>query len=959
VRNFLAIFFVASAIQSFGQVLWFEDFEAEADGVQTGVAAGTIGGGWTATYAGAGTFSKESPLGFNLFQVSNTTTEGVWNMDAPISIAATGRAIVEMNVVGLGVGAGDIFQAYYRVDGGSEVLFFEQNGAFASFNLTGTAIVPGSDIEVIVRSTVIGGGVFTFNDVRITGITTLYSRKSGNWNDVTAGNGTWSVLGIGLASCDCAPVATDYLIIGATHTVDINVAATAGGVEIRNGGSLRYTVDNVDLNIDRGILQVDNGASINRNGRTNVQIDFDRGVLNTFVNNGTVTTETIEVTAAFAGLNISGTGSISLTGDFSILADDIVVDNDLNGTFTIGDDLIFDQPGDIFADDAQFINRRTLTITSDIVVGANNDDGNTFTNAAGATLNVVSINANDADFFVLNSGTINQSGDFQNIVAGAGFDNLATGVWNWNFVQATFDAQMNGSLDCSAVGNTFNYGAAGNQNLIATPYHHLTVSNSGTKITTNNLDINGDLLISGTARLDMDAGNDNLTLAGNWTVTSTNADPFDGDGQTVTLDGTANSQMISTVLAGGETFTNLTINNTFATPPQIILSSNVTTATALTMTSGRVNLNGRVFTITATAVGSLVHGLTAASGWMYGGSLVRGTQAGAITVGTAQGLFPVGSATDFRPIYRGKPAATTAGTTTALHDATLSTTSIVSFADGATITRRHDSFWTITTTCTGGTDTWVLRAGGTGFGTIANILHLRLSTSVGVVGTIGTNSGSTANPLVERTALSIANLNANNFHIASIDAVNSPLPITLTAFNAFVETDKVRLDWVTESELNNDYFTLERATDGEYFESIAQVKGNGTTSLQSTYSRYDEDPIPGVSYYRLKQTDFDGTFTYSELVKVVTHSGRPQLTAFPNPATNKTTTLHIRQLAPDEEVQVVITDLRGVQTFSRMYHANSNGSLIAAIDLSMAPSGLYVVRLFSSSFLTQSKLVVE
>lgn len=76
-RNFLAIFFVASAIQSFGQVLWFEDFEAEADGVQTGVAAGTIGGGWTATYAGAGTFSKESPLGFNLFQVSNTTTEGV------------------------------------------------------------------------------------------------------------------------------------------------------------------------------------------------------------------------------------------------------------------------------------------------------------------------------------------------------------------------------------------------------------------------------------------------------------------------------------------------------------------------------------------------------------------------------------------------------------------------------------------------------------------------------------------------------------------------------------------------------------------------------------------------------------------------------------------------------------------------------------------------------------------
>ncbi len=122
-RNFFLIaFFVAAAIPSLGQLLWFEDFEAEVDGVQTGVAAGTIGGNWTATYGGAGTFSKQNPIGANLFLVTNTDGEGVWNM-TPVSIAGTGRAVIEVTVVGFVVGAGDYFRAYYKVDGGPETMF--------------------------------------------------------------------------------------------------------------------------------------------------------------------------------------------------------------------------------------------------------------------------------------------------------------------------------------------------------------------------------------------------------------------------------------------------------------------------------------------------------------------------------------------------------------------------------------------------------------------------------------------------------------------------------------------------------------------------------------------------------------------------------------------------------------------------------------------------------------------
>ncbi len=962
--RFLVVGFLLCAIPSLGQVLWLEDFEGEANGAQTGTAGGTIGGNWTATYGGAGTFSKENILGTNLFQVTDTDTEGVWTMDAPISIAGTGRAIVEMSVIGALVQAGDYFRAYYKVDGGPEILFFEQTGGLLSFTLTGTAIVSGSILEVVVRATTNGDffgiDTFTMDDVRITGVNTLYSRKSSTWDDVTPGNSTWSIVSIGGASCNCAPLTTDYVIVGGGFTVDINVAATAGGVEVQNTGTLRYSVNTVDLNIDRGILQVDAGGTINQNARTGVQIDFDRGIINTFINNGTITTESIEVTAANATVNITGAGSIVLTQDFNILGDDIVVDNDLNGTFTIGDDLVFDQTGDILSDDAQFINRRTVTITSDIVVGANNDDDNIVTNAAGAVLNVSGINPNGADFDVLNSGTINQSGNFSNIdAADTNLDNLATGIWNWTFVQAAFDTDLNTVLNCTAVGNTFNYGAAGNQSMVAVSYDNLTNSGSGIKVPTADLTILGNLLIAGTAQLNPNTGNFNITLSGNWTVTSTNANPFDEGTETVILAGTTTQQTISTVLAAGETFAILETDNTFPTSPQFVLSSNVTVSTTLTMTTGNINLNGRTFIITPTGAAALSHGLTSANGWMYGGSLRRGTVNTGIGVGTIRGFFPMGSATDFRPFYFGKPGGTTAGTTTVTHDATLSSTSIVSFADDLTITRRHDSFWTIVTTCTGGAAAWSLQGGGTGFGTIANITHLRLSTSVGITGTPGVNSGTIVEPIVQRTGISIANINANNFHVASVDAVNSPLPITLTSFTAFVEGDRVRLDWVTESELNNDYFTLERTSDAERFESLTQVKGKGTTTQQSKYSHVDADPIPGVSYYRLKQTDFDGTFTYSELIKVVNDSRKPRITAFPNPATNKVTTLDIRGLAPGEEMQVMITDLRGSQTFSGVYQANGSGSVSVVVDLAMASTGMYVVRLLSSSLLTQTKLVVE
>lgn len=94
------------------------------------------------------------------------------------------------------------------------------------------------------------------------------------------------------------------------------------------------------------------------------------------------------------------------------------------------------------------------------------------------------------------------------------------------------------------------------------------------------------------------------------------------------------------------------------------------------------------------------------------------------------------------------------------------------------------------------------------------------------------------------------------------------LPIQLTSFTAKPENQKVKTAWITESETNNDYFIVERSADARFFEEIGKVNGAGTSHHTNHYTFTDQKPLPGVSYYRLKQTDFDGHYSYSDIKAV-------------------------------------------------------------------------------------------
>jgi hypothetical protein len=120
------------------------------------------------------------------------------------------------------------------------------------------------------------------------------------------------------------------------------------------------------------------------------------------------------------------------------------------------------------------------------------------------------------------------------------------------------------------------------------------------------------------------------------------------------------------------------------------------------------------------------------------------------------------------------------------------------------------------------------------------------------------------------------------------------LPVELISFDAKVSGSKrVDVSWKTSSEVNNSHFVLERSYNAKNFEEIGRVEGRGDSNIESTYSFIDNDPLPGTSYYRLKQVDFsvkgsdgkmvDGKSTLSRTVSVF-REGTELLTVYPNPA---------------------------------------------------------------------------
>ncbi|HMR57046.1 MAG TPA: T9SS type A sorting domain-containing protein, partial [Cyclobacteriaceae bacterium] len=120
---------------------------------------------------------------------------------------------------------------------------------------------------------------------------------------------------------------------------------------------------------------------------------------------------------------------------------------------------------------------------------------------------------------------------------------------------------------------------------------------------------------------------------------------------------------------------------------------------------------------------------------------------------------------------------------------------------------------------------------------------------------------------------------------------------------------------------------------------------------------YDDEPWIGKTYYRLKQTDYDGTYTYSNLVLVVFDES-PGLQVFPNPATDKYFKILIKGLTPNQQVEVSLTDSRGVLVYGYSETSNEGGKVEITVDMTEKPAGMYLIRVVGS-ILPASKVIVN
>lgn len=641
--------------------------------------------------------------------------------------------------------------------------------------------------------------------------------------------------------------------------------------------------------------------------------------------------------------NLTITGNLQLISDWFWFFIDIPLPSNLvfgNGNLSVGT-LIIDASGTLNFGTGTFTSPGTVTIDTDAwgLFDA------TFTNNGTAILS-------NTGAGVLNGG----------------------GLWNQeansilNYAGSTLTV---GTLSASNPDNVVNYYRGGNQTIHAptiNTYHHLTLSGSGSKTSSSNLTIAGNLTISGTTQLDVDSGNDNINLAGNWAVTSTNADPFREGTQTVTLDGNS-TQAISTVLANGETFYSLAIDNASNTIPQIILNDKVNVSTTLTLTDGIVQSD-------VTNVLIMLNNSSANIG--SANSYVDGPiQFNMAASGVTRTLnFPIGknglygavelsvrhtSATSYS--YTAEAIASSAA---ALNYTLATGTDRVSGLRYWDIKRGLTASPTVSSNAqlntTGGNRPririyYVAEDEVTQPSTLTVVKNTNGNT---VWSNIGASASGSPTGSVITTSGSANFTSFSYFTLANLNGGTNPLPIELLSFSAQLKNNEVELKWSTASETNNDYFTIERATDLERFEAVIKEDGKGTTKELTRYKAIDRTPLYGRSYYRLKQTDFDGKYSYSSL-QVIDYEGPvyATLSASPNPLTGTPLTIKIEGLKETTHVPVRILNVHGQLVYDKIFEVKTPGTLTEQIPSHhFLTSGLYIIKAGETLYLTQ-KLVVE
>ena len=178
-----------------------------------------------------------------------------------------------------------------------------------------------------------------------------------------------------------------------------------------------------------------------------------------------------------------------------------------------------------------------------------------------------------------------------------------------------------------------------------------------------------------------------------------------------------------------------------------------------------------------------------------------------------------------------------------------------------------------------------------------------------------------------------------------------PLPVELAEFTAVATSHQgVAVKWATASEKNNKEFTVERSADGQAFNGFRTVPGAGNSTRRTTYEAVDEQPLPGSSYYRLRQTDIDGTTSFSPVRAVKLSSSSAALEVYPGRTAQAWLVSSTLPLEPGNGNAAAVQVFDAVGRVQQVA-CTPDGSIAGrwTLDLHTLPSGIYIVRLLTAS----------
>lgn len=191
----------------------------------------------------------------------------------------------------------------------------------------------------------------------------------------------------------------------------------------------------------------------------------------------------------------------------------------------------------------------------------------------------------------------------------------------------------------------------------------------------------------------------------------------------------------------------------------------------------------------------------------------------------------------------------------------------------------------------------------------------------------------------------------SRFTLGNKNGGNNPLPVKIVSFSGSCGTNATILEWTTATEINNDFFTVETSKDGNVWTSVKNIKGAGNSNQLVNYSCIIPGVVATTSFYRLKQTDFDGKFEYTQPISVKNcKTGPSTVTIYPNPSAG---VVNINFNGEKETIQTIeVYNLMGSKIFNTI-------GFQGQIDLSNAPAGIYYAYLVGINETMVQKIVLE